>query len=125
MGVTQFTQAWRGGKPTTDFKKWSDVRDGHIERAGGEKALAETRGMIEAYVRAWHLAERRKNAGLTQSEVAEKMGVTKMRVSQIENGDVTSVEVLARSVEAIGGRVGLTATFDDGRYRMGDATAAM
>lgn len=89
----------------TSFKKWSDVREEHIERAGGEQALAETRGMIEAYVHAWHLAERRKNAGLTQSDVAEKMCVTKMRVSQIENGDVTSVEVLVRYVEAIGGRL--------------------
>lgn len=39
--------------------------------------------MIETYVHAWHLAERRRNSGLTQSDVAEKMGVTKMRVSQI------------------------------------------
>lgn len=109
----------------TSFKKWRDVRDEHVERAGGEKALAETRRMIDAYVHAWHLAERRKNAGLTQSDVAGRMGVTKMRVSQIENGDVTSVEVLARYVEAIGGRLELTATFDDGTYRMGDATAAM
>ncbi|MFD1545304.1 hypothetical protein [Nonomuraea guangzhouensis] len=46
-------------------------------------------------------------------------------MSQIENGDATSVEVLARYIEAIGGRLELTATFDDGTYRMGDATAAM
>ena len=109
----------------TSFKKWSDIREEHVARAGGEEELIKTRRMIEAYVHAWHLAERRRNGGLTQSEVAEKMGVTKMRVSQIENGDVTSVEALARYIEAIGGRLELTATFDDGTYRMGDATAAM
>jgi hypothetical protein len=42
-----------------------------------------------------------------------------------QDGDVTSVEVLARYIEAIGGRLEPTATFDDGTYRMGDATAAM
>ncbi|MFE3447515.1 helix-turn-helix domain-containing protein [Nonomuraea sp. NPDC059194] len=109
----------------TTFKKWSDIRDKHVQRAGGEAALSETRRMIDAYVHAWHLSERRKNAGLTQSDVAERMGVTKMRVSQIERGEVASVEVLARYIEAIGGRLELTASFDDGTYRMGDATAAM
>ncbi len=61
----------------------------------------------------------------SQTGATAAPGVTKMRVSQIENGDATSVEVLARYIEAIGGRLELTATFDDGTYRMGDATAAM
>ncbi|MFI6325179.1 helix-turn-helix domain-containing protein [Nonomuraea sp. NPDC050556] len=106
-------------------KKWSDVRDQHVERAGGEQALAETRRLVDAYVHAWHLAERRKNAGLTQADVAERMGVTKMRVSQVERGEVASVEVLARYIEAIGGHLELVATFDDGTYRMGDAAEAV
>lgn len=109
----------------SSHKKWSDVRAQHVERAGGEQALTETRRMLDVYVHAWHLAQRRKNAGLTQADIAERMGVTKMRVSQIENSDVTSVEVLARYIEAIGGHLELVATFDDGTYRMGDAAEAV
>ena len=35
------------------------------------------------------------------------------RVSQIEHGEVTSFEVIARYVKALGGRLGLDADFGD------------
>jgi hypothetical protein len=53
--------------------RWSDLRDEHIERvgrpefeAGKEQMLAEARG--------WRLAEIRKRRGLTQAQVADRMG---------------------------------------------------
>ncbi|GAA3532775.1 hypothetical protein GCM10022419_009900 [Nonomuraea rosea] len=46
------------------------------------------------------------------------MGVTKARVSQIERGEVSSVDVVARYVEAIGGHLELTASFPGGTYRL-------
>jgi hypothetical protein len=41
------------------------------------------------------------------------MGVSIARVSQIEHGEVTSFEVIARYVEALGGRLDLVADFGD------------
>ncbi|MET8000040.1 helix-turn-helix domain-containing protein [Nonomuraea glycinis] len=64
--------------------------------------------MVVDFLDAWQLAQRRKSGALTQNEVAALMGVTKARVSQIERGEVSSVDVVARYVEAIGGRLELT-----------------
>ncbi len=40
------------------------------------------------------------------------------RVSQIEHGEVTSFEVIARYVEALGGRLDLVADFGDRTVRL-------
>ncbi|WP_322770104.1 helix-turn-helix transcriptional regulator [Frankia sp. Cr1] len=37
--------------------------------------------------------------------VAERIGVTKSRVSQIERGEVSTVEAIARYVQALGGHI--------------------
>jgi DNA-binding XRE family transcriptional regulator len=100
------------------FAKWSDIRDGQIERigagefeAGREQMLAEARG--------WRLAEIRRHRGLTQAEVAARMGVGKSRISQIEKGRVSTRDVLGRYVEALGGRLSLVADFGDELLRVG------
>lgn len=50
--------------------------------------------------------EERKRLGLTQRQVAELMGVTPRRVSQIENGvDVNEVATLSRYARALGARM--------------------
>lgn len=50
---------------------------------------------------------------MTQAEVAERMGITKSRVSHIERGEVSTVEVVARYVQAIGGQLHISAVFGD------------
>jgi ribosome-binding protein aMBF1 (putative translation factor) len=65
--------------------------------AGARRLLAQARGH--------QLAETRKQLGLGQKQIAATMGVTVARVSQIEHGEVTSFEVIARYVEALGGRL--------------------
>lgn len=42
---------------------------------------------------------------LTQSDVAERMGVTKSRISQVERGDVSTFEVIARYVQPLASAV--------------------
>jgi transcriptional regulator with XRE-family HTH domain len=69
------------------------------------------------------LVEQRKRAGLRQVDVAERMGVSKARVSHIERGSVATMELLARYLEAIGGRLEITAAFD-GRHRTRSAGLA-
>jgi DNA-binding transcriptional regulator YiaG len=58
----------------TNFPKWQDVRDGIVAGAGGERAVTEARQRNQAHIDGHQLAERRKALGLTQAEVAERMG---------------------------------------------------
>ncbi|MBO3740395.1 helix-turn-helix domain-containing protein [Actinoplanes flavus] len=100
----------------TEFPLWKDVRAEFVEKAGGEERIAEARRRQQAYIDGYRLAERRKAFGLTQAEVAERMGVTKGRVSQIENGDVSTVDAIARYVQALGGHLQIAAVFGDDLY---------
>ncbi|MCK9897303.1 helix-turn-helix domain-containing protein [Frankia sp. AgB32] len=100
----------------TKFLRWNDVRAGLAADAGGEEALTEARRRNQAYIDGYRLAERRRLLGLTQTDVAEHMGVSKSRVSQIERGEVSTVDVIARYVQALGGQIRITAVFGDDLY---------
>ena len=52
------------------------------------------------------------------------MGLSVARVSQIEHGEVASFEVIARYVEALGGRLDLVADFGDRTVRLPVSDAA-
>jgi DNA-binding XRE family transcriptional regulator len=98
--------------------KWSDIRDEQIDRIGQENFEAGKEQML-AEVRGWRLAEIRRRRGLTQAQVASRMGVGKSRISQIERGNVSTRDVLDRYVEALGGRLSLMADFGDELLRVG------
>jgi DNA-binding XRE family transcriptional regulator len=85
------------------------VSPGEIQ-AGARQLLAQARGH--------QLALTRKQLGLGQKEIAAAMAVSTARVSQIEHGDVTSFEVIARYVEALGGWLDLVAYFGDRTVRL-------
>jgi DNA-binding XRE family transcriptional regulator len=89
----------------TEFHDWDDIRAELDD--GDTAALADERTRTEAWISAYHLVEERKRLGLTQREVAELMGVTPGRVSQIENGDldVNEVATLSRYARALGARL--------------------
>ncbi|MFI7438136.1 helix-turn-helix domain-containing protein [Micromonospora haikouensis] len=88
----------------TEFHDWEDVRE---ELRDDDGAYVRERARTEAWVSAFRLAEERKRLGLTQRQVAELMGVTPGRVSQIENGDldVNEVATLSRYAAALGARL--------------------
>lgn len=73
---------------------------------------------LMAEVRAYRLAEIRREQALTQKDVADTMGVSAPRVSAIENGetDRTEVATLRSYVEALGGRLRVVADFGDTEY---------
>ncbi|MEV4478050.1 helix-turn-helix transcriptional regulator [Nonomuraea sp. NPDC049504] len=100
----------------TNFPKWNDVRADIVATSGGEEAVAEARRRNQAYIDGHRLAERRKSLGLSQTELADLMGVTKSRVSQIERGEVSTVEAIARYVQALGGQLQISAVFGDDLY---------
>ncbi|MHB1065983.1 MAG: helix-turn-helix domain-containing protein [Candidatus Nanopelagicales bacterium] len=99
-------------------KKWSDVRGRHVAVAGPE-VVAEHAHRMLSRVRAHSLAEVRRRKGLTQRQVADAMGVSAGRISQIEHGDLSGLDVLDRYVQALGGQLGLVATFGDEQLKVG------
>jgi DNA-binding XRE family transcriptional regulator len=104
------------GRPLVDHAEHSAVQN-LKELRPGSAGRSELRILAEA--RGWRLAEIRRHRGLTQAQVASKMGVGKSRVSQIERGRVSTREVLDRYVEALGGRLSLVADFGDELLRVG------
>ncbi len=67
----------------------------------------------------------RKALGLTQAQAAKRTGVTKSRISQIERGEVSTIDGDARYVQAIGGTIQISAVFGDDHYILrGTATEA-
>lgn len=94
--------------------RWSQVRADLVAGVGGEAAVAAAKGELAAEVIGRRLAELRRARGFTQAEIAERMGVTKGRVSQIERGSISGQDVLARYAAALGGRLHQAIYFDDG-----------
>ncbi len=105
---------------------WEDLeRELHAAGVSPEEIEAGARRLL-AQARGHQLAQTRKQLGLGQKQIAAAMGVSVARVSQIEHGEVTSFEVIARYVEALGGRLDLVADFGDMTVRLPvtDTTAA-
>ena len=98
--------------------RWSDVRDKHVSAVGAEN-VEEGKERLLAQVRAHSLADMRKRRGLTQRQVAQTMGVTVGRVSQIENGELAGIDVLDRYVSALGGSLQIVASFGDEQFKVG------
>jgi len=98
----------------SSYVRWKDVRAEQVRRAGGEGVLAAGKDELLAQMVGQRLAEVRRARGFTQQQVAERMGVTKGRVSQIEQGKISGQDVVARFAVALGGRLHQAIYFDDG-----------
>jgi DNA-binding XRE family transcriptional regulator len=101
-------------------KRWRDTDHlgRAIETAGGPEAFDAAVGAMLDEARGWRLAELRKRREMTQEQVASRMGVSVARVSQIEAGSVSTQEVLARYIEALGGTLKLIADFGDEQLKV-------
>nr|WP_261575685.1 helix-turn-helix transcriptional regulator [Frankia gtarii] len=63
------------------YARWAEIRAEQVARAGGEDAVEAGKKELLAVAVGHRLAEVRRARGLTQQQVAERMGVTKGRVS--------------------------------------------
>src|SRR5260370_3443925 len=91
---------------------WKDLYVERDEAKDCEELEQLTRRVLTG-LKAHSLAQARKSRGLTQRDVAAAMGLSVGRVSQIERGEVTSVEVLGRYADAVGGRLRVVIDFGD------------
>lgn len=80
--------------------------------AAKDKMLAE--------VRAYRLRELREQAGLTQAQLAQRIGVGQRQVSKIEHGDLdnTKLGTIRSYLEAVGGGLALEYVLGDQRIRV-------
>ncbi len=85
------------------------------------------RGRVEAHkermlaeVRAYRLRELREEAGLTQAQLAERIGVGQRQVSKIERGDLDSAKIgtIRRYLEAVGGGLAIEYVLGDQRIQV-------
>ncbi|MEU4513739.1 helix-turn-helix transcriptional regulator [Nonomuraea wenchangensis] len=94
-------------------RRWQDVKAEahrrHPELADPERQ-ARARAELDAYVAGHHLKELRKATGKTQAEVAQILGVSQSRISQIENGNIEAMELetLRAYAAALGGHLDIT-----------------
>lgn len=69
----------------------------------------QMREQLLASVSGHQLAEIRKQLGMTQAQLAQAAGLSQARISQIENGEVTSLETLRAYVTGLGGHLDIVA----------------
>ena len=108
---TYFEGAGGGGWAMSSYTNWD--RAAYIDRVGGEEEAERRLKALMARQSGYRLAEERKRRGLTQAQLADVMGVSPGRVSQIERGEVSTLDSIVRYVEALGGRLDVVANFDD------------
>jgi DNA-binding XRE family transcriptional regulator len=108
---------------SSGYSKWSDVKaKGRAadprtaeEQAAGKAAAREHR---EADMRGHQLAEMHTTAGVTQAELADALGVSQARISKIEHGEISGIDVVRAYVAALGGSVDVVARFGDRSWKV-------
>lgn len=92
--------------------RWEDLYD-ELYDTDDRAQIEQLKARLLSELKTHRLAQARKSRGLTQRDIAAAMGVSVGRVSQIERGEVSSVEVLGRYADAVGGRLRVVIDFGD------------
>ena len=93
----------------------ADVIAVHTDKENGKPIIETKENVFEnlreynnAYIIGQRIIELRKEAGLTQTQLAEKCGMAQPNIARIEAGTyATSIDVLSRIAEALGKRIEL------------------
>lgn len=92
----------------------------HQQRPVNRERVEEHKQRLLAAVRAYRLRELREQAGLTQAELAERIGVGQRQVSKIEHGDLDNAKIgtIRRYLEAVGGDLSIEYVMGDNRIQV-------
>lgn len=82
-------------------------------------AEAEERIYREIAGRVHTLAAIRKARGLTQQQISAQLKISQAEVSRVERRSNLHLDTLARFIEATGGKLRITAVFDDNEVEVG------
>lgn len=97
--------------PISSHAKWD--HEAYIDRVGGVEEAERRRKALMGRQSGHRLAEEPKRHGPTKAQLAKAMGVSPGRLSQIERGELATIDAVARYIEALGGRLDLIASFGD------------
>jgi DNA-binding XRE family transcriptional regulator len=92
--------------------KWETIRLKSGARSSAEASLREVRREQEAYRQT--LAQIRKARALTQTQLAEKLGISQAQVSRLETQPDLYLSSLARYLDGIGAELEIGVVFQDG-----------
>ena len=107
LGPGEFTdQEW-----ATTEEQMAAIRE--QIRANPRAAAAEAQTFAEITRRVRTLGAIRKARGLTQQQVSEQLRISQGEVSRIERRGNLHLATLVRFIEATGGKLRITAIFDD------------
>ncbi len=114
LSADVLVEARAGQAPEASARGYDDIRAFAEEFFASQAAEIEAgAAALAANSRAHTLAEQRTRRGLTQTEVAQRMGISREQVAAIERADpgTTDVQTLAAYITALGGRLEITADF--------------
>jgi DNA-binding XRE family transcriptional regulator len=94
----------------TKTTKWSEIRQGVVDRPGAEERLAELRKETLAEI---GLFELRRKRDLSQKVLADRLGVSQPTISQLERAKDARLSTLNDYVEGLGGQLRIVAEFAD------------
>lgn len=84
----------------SDRKTWEQIKSARSDPKARRVGYAEAKDAFELGAR---VRTERERLGLTQAELAERMGTTQPTVARLEAGGVTpSLDTLHRAAEALG-----------------------
>jgi len=82
------------------------------------EARARVRARVHARVEELSLKAMREGLALTQVEVSRNADMTQSQLSRLESGSDHLTSTLRRYVEALGGKLEITAVFGDRRVKL-------
>ena len=95
--------------PTT--KRYQQLRDQVVARPGAAERLASLREETLAEI---DLFDMRRALDLSQTDVAEGLGISQAAVSQLEHSEDLKLSTLRRYLSRLGAQLRLIAVFDEG-----------
>ena len=98
---------------TRDFRELADPIKADPQRQAN---MARHRADTLAEIVSYNLAELRRVRERTQVELAEALGIAQPSVSRVEHTEDLQLSTLRGYIEALGGRVEITAVFGDERF---------
>lgn len=104
----------------SEVRMTKSINDLLGDRPGNPAARNLHAQQMLAEVRGYRLRELREMLGMTQTDLANGLGISQKRVSEIERGqvDFTKVDTLRRYAEALGAELRVEVQVGDVSYRI-------
>ncbi|MET0593537.1 MAG: helix-turn-helix transcriptional regulator [Polyangiaceae bacterium] len=97
-------------------KTWKSVRDAKLTPAAVERVASRAQARIEELT----LQELRQDQAKTQVEVARAAEMTQSELSRLESRGDHRISTLRRYIDALGGKLEITAVFGKRRIKLND-----